>query len=107
MKRKEQKHLSDMQELKNCVELLPADSQIQDLLNVDIEIPLKSLWGELRYTCNPRRERMDGQISEVKENRLKFIYGEEQVDFAEIWYKTSFAGILYQPDFIHWEQIKN
>ena len=107
MKRKEQKHLSDMQELKNCVELLPADSQIQDLLNVDIEIPLKSLWGELRYTCNPRRERMDGQISEVKENRLKFIYGEEQVDFPEIWYKTSFAGILYQPDFIHWEQIKN
>ena len=29
------------------------------------------------------------------------------MDFAEIWYKTSFAGILYQPDFIHWEQIKN
>ncbi len=98
--------LAAMKELKFCNALLEKESPLKDLLKADVLEPLIVQTGTLRNTRNPIVDKIEARILKVENDRLKFSYGEDQIDHTCVQPTTSFAGVLYEPDFASWEKVK-
>ena len=99
--------LADMREIRNCKSLVEETSPFRDLLEENPRIPLREVWGTLQYTMNHGINGTNVQIIDADEATIRFYYGENQWDIVQITQETSFAGVLFAPDLISWEQIKD
>lgn len=99
--------LADMREIRNCKRLVEETSPFRDLLEENPRIPLREVWGTLQYTMNHGINGTNVQIMDADEATIRFYYGENQWDIVQITQETSFAGVLFAPDLISWEQIKD
>lgn len=98
--------LSERKELKLCNRLLETESPLKDLLTADISQSLNDLTGTLRNTRNPILDKIEAKILRSENDRLTYSYGSGQIDYTCVQPTTSFAGILYAPDFGLWEKVK-
>lgn len=107
MEKSNSETLESMRELRKCKSLLEEDSPFKDLLEVNPRLPLREIWGVLRYAKNQGHNGTNIRIIYADGDVIRFYYGEGQRYIVETVPETSFAGVLFAPDFASWGLIKD
>lgn len=100
--------IQDMPQLTEAMRLLPADSPLREALGQKVDLKLNQINGWLYYEYVGIEDRIKGNLRNVSDAGISV--GESSYTGGRLYQiqdKTCFAGILYQPDFTVWEQVKD
>lgn len=108
MEKSNSETLGSMRELRNCKSLVEETSPFRDLLEENPRIPLREVCGILQGTNDPWIDGTNVKIAGADKETICFFYSDRRADTVVRFVpETSFAGVLFAPDFASWGLIKD
>ena len=107
MEKSNSETLGSMRELRKCKSLLEWESPFKYLLEVNQRLPLREVCGMLQGTKEPWINGTNIKIADADEATISFFPRDDLCDTIQFTPTTSFAGVLFAPDFASWGLIKD